>query len=87
MDMLAFIVAMTAIVLGCGVGFAWALVEYWSRKRKLDGGASAEKIEAMQRRIDALTEDMSGVQEALADVTLLVDDSARERLGPSEDAG
>ncbi|MBT3271168.1 hypothetical protein HN371_28770 [Candidatus Poribacteria bacterium] len=85
MDMLSFTVAMSAIVLGCGVGFAWALVEYSSRKQKLTAGASATKIEEMQRQIDALGEDMRGVQEALADVTLLVEDSARGRLGPSDD--
>lgn len=76
METLPFIVAMTGIVLGCGVGFAWAVVEYWTRKQRLAGGTSAEELEAMRRNIDALGEEMRAVQEALADMTLMLSDAA-----------
>ncbi len=86
MELLVFVVAMTAIVLGCGVGIAWAAVWYGiNKKPSLTDSTSPEKLESMRRDIDALTEDVRGVQEALADVTLLVEDTTRGRLGPSDD--
>jgi len=84
MEILPFIVAMTGIVLGCGVGFAWAAVEYWTRKQRLTGGASAEELEGMRRDIDAMGEEMRSVQEALADMTLMRSDSVTPQ-GPHLD--
>ena len=42
-------------------------------------------MDDMRRDLDALGDDMRGVQEALADVTLMLADSSERRLPPVSD--
>ena len=83
MGVFEFVIAILGIVLGSAVAITWAGVWHAIKRRSLERDASTEGLEEMRRDIDALRDDMRDVQEALADVTLMLADSSARPLPPT----
>ena len=72
-----FVVALVAIVLGATVGIVWAGVSYASKKRELADGGS-EELASLRGDVGRLTEEVSRMHEAIADMTLMLADSSTD---------
>ena len=82
---LKFVVAILAIVLGSSVAITLGAMQSASRKKGLSSNASRDEMDGMRRDLDALGEEVRGMQEALADVTLMLADSDDRRLPSGDD--
>jgi len=84
--------ASVVFVMIVGIGFVCASVvsivymgiQYSTRKRGLTTGASRRELEEIRGQLDTLGSDMHGMQEAIADLTLMLGDSPTRRL-PRDD--
>ncbi len=86
MEFFPFVLAMTGILSVFTAVVTSTFLRYKAKERGLTKGASRQELEEIRAHLSALSHDMHGVQETVADLTLMLNDSAEPRL-PSGDDG
>ena len=69
-----------ALLCASVVSIVYMGIQYSTRKRGLTTGASTRELEEVRRRLDGLGDDMHAMQEAIADLTLMLGDASRREL-------
>jgi hypothetical protein len=75
-----FVLGMTGILSGLTVLVTSIILRYRAKARGLNKAASRQELEEIRTRLTALGNDMHGVQETLADLTLMLDDRLADSL-------
>ncbi|MEO2004534.1 MAG: hypothetical protein ABGY41_10570 [Candidatus Poribacteria bacterium] len=79
---LGIMVPIVGMVVGGAITIAVLISKHLSGRR----GASDGELEQMRQQLNALTDNMSAMQETMADMTLMIRDAADTRLPPANDA-
>lgn len=78
---LGVMIPIVGIVVGGAIATAAIITKHLAGRR---GGSDGE-LEEMRQQINALTDNIEAMQETMADMTLMIKDTADTRLPPAND--